>query len=102
MSIKKQFFKSKDVCKVTWTVKKQVAKDASNISLSGSFNDWDLNSLPLEKTKSGDFKLVMELPKNTQYQFRYLIDGEIWMNDDEADGYVDNHLSNESNCIISL
>lgn len=102
MSIKKQFLKSKDVCKVTWTVDKKTANGASSISLSGSFNDWSLSANPLTKLKSGDFKLVLELPKNNDYEFRYLMDGETWMNDTEADHFVDNQVSNESNCVLTL
>ncbi|MCV9387591.1 isoamylase early set domain-containing protein [Reichenbachiella ulvae] len=102
MSIKKQFLKSKDVCKVTWTVDKKVAKGAENVSLSGSFNDWSLDAHPFKKLKSGDFKLVLELPKDQKYEFRYLVDGNEWINEEEADGYVDNQVSNESNCLISL
>lgn len=102
MSIKKQFLKSKDICKVTWTVDKKSANGASNISLSGSFNDWSLSANPFTKMKSGDFKLVLELPKNNEYEFRYLLDGDTWMNEEEADSYVDNQVSNEANCVISL
>ncbi|PIB34181.1 glycoside hydrolase [Reichenbachiella sp. 5M10] len=102
MSIKKQFFKSKDVCKITWSIDKKNVPGAENISLSGDFNNWSLSSHPLKKMKSGDFKLVLELPKDKEYQFRYLVDGTTWINDEEADGFVNNQVSNESNCILSV
>lgn len=102
MSIKKQFLKSKDLCKVTWQVDKKTANGADSISLSGSFNNWSLNENQLQKLKNGNFKLVLELPKNSDYQFRYVVDGQNWLNEITADGFVDNQVSNEQNCVISL
>ena len=102
MSIKKQFLKSKDTCKVTWTVEKKVASGAENISLSGDFNDWSKKGEAFTKMKNGSFKLTLELPKDQEYQFRYLVDGKKWLNDDEADKYVSNNVSNELNCVLAL
>lgn len=102
MSIKKQFLKSKDTCKVTWSVDKKVADGANSITLSGSFNNWSLKENQLQKLKNGNFKLMMELPKNAEYQFRYLVDGKKWINDSAADSFVDNQISNEENCVITL
>ncbi|SHK97229.1 Glycogen recognition site of AMP-activated protein kinase [Reichenbachiella agariperforans] len=102
MSIKKQFFKSKDLCKVTWTINKKEAKGIENISLSGSFNNWSLQENPFTKMKNGNFKLVMELPKDVSYEYRYLVNGTQWVNEEEADRYVDNRVSNEQNCVLTL
>ena len=102
MSIKKQYLKSKDLYKVTWAIDKKTANGAEAINLSGSFNDWSHHEHPMEKLRSGAFKIVMELPKNEEYQFRYLVDQTKWINEDEADRYTDNQLSNEQNCVISL
>jgi len=102
MSIKKQFLKSKDMFKVTWSIDKNVAMDAENITLSGDFNDWSLKSDSFSKMKNGTFKLTKELPKGKEYQFRYLVNGKRWINEEEADRYVSNRISNEMNCVISL
>lgn len=102
MSIKKQFLKSKDTYKVTWVVDKKTANGADSISLSGTFNDWSLDADQFEKLKNGNFKLIMELPKNSEYQFRYFVNGEKWLNEEYADNFVDNQVSNEQNCVINL
>ena len=39
MAIKKQFIKTKPVCKVTFSV---VAKEASQASVVGDFNNWNV------------------------------------------------------------
>ena len=46
MAIKKQFLKSKPVCKVTFTV---AAEEAKNVELVGSFNEWNAEATPLKK-----------------------------------------------------
>ena len=102
MSIKKQFVKSKDLYKVTWSIDKKTANGADNIVLSGNFNDWSYTQDVFTKLKSGAFKLTLELPKDAEYQFRYLADGQQWLNDGEADNFVDNQFSNEQNCVIAL
>ncbi len=102
MSIKKQFLKSKDLYKVTWSVDKKVANGAESVSLSGDFNDWSLDGEKFTKLKNGSFKLTLELPKDKDYQFRYLLDGATWLNDEEADHFVDNQVSNEQNCVLAL
>ena len=38
MSVKKQFIKTKPVCKVTFTID---AKDATSASVVGDFNNWN-------------------------------------------------------------
>ncbi|MEO9968080.1 MAG: isoamylase early set domain-containing protein [Reichenbachiella sp.] len=102
MSIKKQYLKSKDLYKVVWTVEKEKADQAKKINLVGDFNEWNENKAEFTALKNGSFKCVVELPKGRHYQFRYLIDGQVWMNDDEADGFVDNQISDELNSVVAL
>lgn len=102
MSIKKQFLKSKDKYKVTWAIDKKAVKDAESITLAGDFNDWSLNENSFKKLKSGNFTLTLVLDKDADYQFRYLVNGTNWMNEAEADAFVDNSVSNEQNCVLSL
>ncbi|UII19815.1 isoamylase early set domain-containing protein [Fulvivirga ligni] len=102
MSIKKQYLKSKSTCKVTFSVDKKEANGANKIYLSGDFNDWATAEDELTSLKNGSFKITKELPSDSEYQFRYLIDGEYWANDGEADKYADNGVSNEQNCILVI
>ena len=47
MSIKKKFLKSKSLCKVTFSVSKELVSSAESIHVVGEFNDWDPASTPL-------------------------------------------------------
>jgi len=102
MSIKKQFLKSKPVCKVTLTLPKKAAPKAETVHLVGDFNSWSKESHPMEKLKNGNFKTVVELETGKEYQYRYLIDGKEWENDWEADKYVNSGVSEENNSVIIL
>ncbi|RZS92271.1 isoamylase early set domain-containing protein [Aquimarina brevivitae] len=84
MAISKQYLKSKPICKVTFTVP---AKEADSVSVAGEFNNWDTGSHLLKKLKNGTFKGTVNLPKDNQFQFKYVVDGE-WTNENEADGYL--------------
>ena len=53
MAIKKQFLKSKPVCKVTFSFND---KTADSVSVVGSFNNWDTEHTILKKLKNGIFK----------------------------------------------
>jgi len=98
MGIKKQFLKSKPVCKVTFTI---AAKEANNVAVVGSFNDWNAQSSPLKKLKNGSFKGTIDLEANASHEFKYLIDGA-FVNEAEADGYAWNDYAGGENSLITL
>ena len=87
MGIKKRYVKSSGVCKCTFRLPKEAAKEANQVNIVGEFNDWSTNSLPMQKLKTGEFKLEVTLEPGKNYQFRYLIDNNVWENDWDADGY---------------
>lgn len=96
MSIKKQFIKSKPVCKVTFSIE---AKDAVSASVVGDFNNWSIEEGALNKLKNGTFKGVVELPKDASYEFKYVIDGE-YVNEKESDSFKFNEFSGTENGIL--
>ncbi|WP_299670250.1 isoamylase early set domain-containing protein [uncultured Polaribacter sp.] len=98
MAIKKQFLKSKPICKVTFTV---LAKEAHQISVVGSFNEWNAASTPLKKLKNGTFKGTVDLETNNSYEFKYLIDGA-YVNEEQADGYVWSDFAGAENSVLKL
>jgi 1,4-alpha-glucan branching enzyme len=102
MAFKKQYLKSKPVCKVTFKLTKEEAKAAESVSLVGDFNNWDTTSAPMKKLKNGGFSASVDLPKGKQYEFRYLLNNEAWENDWTADAYVPSALSFEDNSVISV
>ncbi|MEO1628054.1 MAG: isoamylase early set domain-containing protein, partial [Bacteroidota bacterium] len=87
MSLKKQFLKSKAAYKVTFTLPKEAVNGGTEVVLLGEFNDWNVDTgLPMKALKQ-EFKADLELTPG-RHEFRYLIDGQNWENDWNADDYV--------------
>ena len=102
MSFKKTYLKSKPVCKVNFKLSKEEAKSAQKVQLVGDFNAWDEKATPMKKLKNGSFSATIDVAKDAQYQFRYLLDDKVWENDWNADGYVVSPVSNEENSVLSV
>lgn len=102
MSIKKQFLKSKPVCKVTFRISEEEANGAKKIQVLGDFNNWNKKAKPMKSLKSGDFSQIIELETGKEYQFRYLLDGETWINDPEADSKVANEFNSENDVVSTV
>jgi 1,4-alpha-glucan branching enzyme len=98
MAIKKQYLKSKPVCKVTFSIE---AKDAKKVTVAGDWNKWSVKASPLKKLKDGTFKGTVDLPKDKTYQFKYVVDGN-YVNDNQADEYVWNDFASSENGVIKL
>jgi len=87
MSLKKKFLKSKPICKVTFSLPLAAADGAKQVKLVGDFNNWKWKKgIPMKKI-NGQLQTTVELEKDKQYQFRYLMDNQIWENDWAADDY---------------
>jgi 1,4-alpha-glucan branching enzyme len=102
MSLVKKQLKSKQVCKVTFRLPSDLANGAAKVTLVGDFNDWGPETIPLEKLKSGAFKVTIDLESGREYQFRYLIDGTTWQNDDDADRYVPSGFAGAENSVVAV
>ena len=98
MAITKQYLKSKPVCKVTFAVP---AKEATEVKVVGTFNDWDTGVKGLKKLKNGIFKGTVDLETGNSYEFKYIIDGE-YVNDSEADAYLWNDFASSENGVLNL
>jgi len=98
MAIKKQYLKSKPICKVTFSVP---AKDAESVAVLGDFNNWNPKANTLKKLKNGTFKGAFNLEKDASYEFRYLIDNS-YINEEQADSYKWNDYANAENSVLSL
>jgi len=74
---------------------------AQDVTVLGDFNSWDLNqSYPMKRLKNGTFKTTIDLNIGQEYQFRYLVDGELWENDSQADNYVPTGVGVEDNSVV--
>ena len=98
MAIAKQYLKTKPVCKVTFTVP---AAEANKVVVVGDFNNWSEKDSSLKKLKNGTFKGTFNLPKESTYEFKYIIDGD-YVNETEADGYQWNDFAGSENAVIEL
>lgn len=98
MAIKKQFLKSKPVCKVTFTVP---AEEANSVAVVGDFNEWSTSATELKKLKNGTFKGTVDLETANSYEFRYVIDGT-YVNDEQADAYAWNDFAAAENGVLNL
>ena len=98
---KKRFLKSGKV-KVEFVLPEAIAADAETVFLVGDFNEWDEQATPMTKFKNGKFKVTVELEPEIEYQFRYLVNGNQWHNDWDADKYVANPFSGDNSVIETV
>ncbi len=54
-----------------------------------------------KRRKDGVYYTRVRLPKESQFQFRYLVDGQSWLNDSAADGYVANEFGGQNSIVIT-
>lgn len=100
--IEKKYLKSKPICKVKFSLPKSKVEPAKTVSVVGDFNGWDASANPLKKQKTGNFASTVDLKINEDYQFRYVLDEKIWINDEEADSFVASNIGQEQNGLLSI
>jgi len=98
--MKKQYLKTKPVCRVTFRLQKEEAQSANTVNIVGDFNNWDIYATPMKKLKNGGFTRTLDLDLDMEYQFRYLIDETKWENDWHADKYVQTPYGNAENSVV--
>ena len=74
---------------VTFRVPPEVR--ARTLSVVGEFNDWSEEAHHMRRDNDA-FCAVIPLTPGRSYRFRYLLDGERWLNDWAADAYVPNEF----------
>ncbi len=88
MSIKKQYRRTKTLCKVVFELPAELSHSCEKACLVGDFNSWSHYTTVMKRRKDGIFTVSLDLEKGKDYQFRYLLDGNRWENDWNADEYV--------------
>jgi 1,4-alpha-glucan branching enzyme len=86
--ISKSYYNNGRTCRVTFRV--QPDESAQSVNLVSSHDDWDTTARPMTRRKDGSFSTSLVLSQGTQVKFRYLLDGNKWINDDQADDYAAN------------
>lgn len=93
----KNYSKSGVICRVTFKYKN--SENSENAVLAGDFNNWSVQENPMRKLKDGSFSVTLSLQAGNSYQFRYVLDGNVWVNDVDADGYAHNKYGEENSVI---
>lgn len=100
MALKKQYLKTKSICKVTFTLPFGAVEFAKTVCLVGDFNDWSYCDTPMKVAKDGSCSVTLDLEIGYEYQFRYLLDGIHWENDWQADKYVPTAFGDSENSVV--
>ncbi len=59
---------------------------AGQISLVGEFNNWDRQVTPMTQDRLDEsWRATLDLEAGRRYRFRYLLDGDTWLTDRQAD-----------------
>jgi len=95
--LKKKFFKTNEDCEVTFEF---TAPEATEVVLLCDAANWE--PAAMKKTKEGSFRTKMRLAKGGQYQFRYLVDSQTWVNDEAADAYWANEHGTDNSVVYTL
>jgi len=101
MSLQKKISKANNVCTVTFQAPKEITDGAIDVKILGDFNNWDLEQAITMKSKNGVFQASVDLERDKEHQFRYLIDNEKWENDPEADAYAPTPFGVENSVVLA-
>lgn len=102
MTINKRYFKTKPHCSVTFRLSKRDVGAAHKASVVGEFNQWRTAATPMTRLKDGSFKATVDLEPGRAYQFRYVLDGDRWLNDAEAEAYVPTVFHDAENSVVRV
>jgi 1,4-alpha-glucan branching enzyme len=72
------------------------APEARRVALAGTFNEWDINTLPMKKNGEGTWETRIELPPG-RHEYRFWVDG-VWHDDPNAHERVENPFGSQ-NCV---
>ena len=93
----KKFFKTKEETEVTFEFSRE---NVSSVSLCADFNGWQPISMKFHKREK-TFRTKIRLPKDQSFHFKYLLDNDEWVNDQQADHYVSNVYGTENSVVVT-
>ena len=99
--IEKRFVQSGDrtVARVMFCLPDSMWVDS--VCLVGDFNGWDQTTHPMLPNREGCPEISVDLEIGRAYQFRYLVDGQQWVNDPRADAYVHNFFGSDNFVVVT-
>ncbi len=95
--VQKTYYKTKDYCKVKFSF---AIENAETVEILGLNSDWQ-NSVIMSRKKDGSFTADVNLPKDSQHEFKYRVNETLWHNDPDADSQAPNSFGG-TNSVISL
>lgn len=94
--INKRFFKTKNEVEVTFEL--EAPQHAERVDIVADFLDWQPQAMK-KSPKSNVYKFKTRLPKDAEFQFRYRLDEQHWINDADADHYVANEFGEDNGLV---
>jgi len=82
---------------VTFRVPAEAAAGA--VAVVGEFNEWNRQQDVMTPAGDGSHTLTVRLTTGRRYRFRYLLDGDRWQNDWQADDYVPNEYGGDDSVL---
>lgn len=96
--LKKRRVKKGKAIAVTFELPADVAEES--VRVAGDFTGWE-PSCPLERQKDGTWRATVQLEPGREYQFRYVADGERWLDDPQADRYAPNPYGQQNSVLVT-
>ena len=96
--LKKNYSKTGKICRVTFKYKNP--ENAETAALAGGFNNWSFQENPMKKLKDGSFSVTLSLQVGNSYPFRYVLNSNIWVNDEDANCYLPNEYGGENSVVV--
>lgn len=102
--MKKEIIKNQAVYAVTFNYNVNPVNPVHSVVVLGDFNEWSLeNGYELKPNKAGDFEGKFKIPAGRDYHFRYLVNGNRWANEKDADRFEASPLHPHiDNSVLSL
>ena len=72
---------------------------AMRAAVAGEFNDWSTTANPMWRGEDGAFRAIVILEMGRRYRFRYVLDGERWINAWDADEYEINEFGGDDSVV---
>jgi len=94
--LKKNYTATGKKCRVTFHYPDS---SVTSVALAGEFNGWSATDTPMKQLKNGEFSVTLTLDVGRDYAFRYVLDGQQWVNEPEADCYVGNEFGEENSVV---
>ena len=90
---------SDELGKVEVTFELDAGIAADSVTVAGDFNDWSEDADPMEREPDGRFRKTFLLDVGREYRFRYVLDGNRWVNAWDADDYAPNAFGGDDSVV---